>query len=684
MYFETSYSKSVFFFCKFNERAAIERVVGLNANDIKWITSGNLEHDPFFFSIPEKLDTFGYCIDFTGYGEGKADKAQLCILDVANKKNDPNILIICPDGSKESWYVSLLKGVGLDFKFVNAAHDAVTYFSANTSNLLLLDEKVLAEGDGSAFAPIKNSGLTWDLIIIDGSGAVDGMNYSLYTDNIGMKTLKLLIFAPYPAEYTTAPDNIGSIVKALLNDDNMAKGVDDYKIDENVMKFTMETPFVNYPRELNTVNKVNIVRYQFPEADIPANLHIEEQAGSRYSHGGNVFEEYNLPEQSVYRKHEYTRSDAETLRNKDKKLAKFLEIIDGIMSSEDRTAVVYFKSEATVDYIEKMLSAIYSDQTAFIIYLDKTRADTRMLKQWYEVKRGRRFKVILASDRMSESIGTYTPITDIINYELPDSPVELQQRYMRRSLDTSVTDPVFTVFLDDNGLFDSRVMSRALAGNLYKAFRVNVPCDNIMFNVEGIENMLTDVIADIKYVADYTGAVGSSFDVISKFRQDYNVPSSRGLTTAPKTHDYAQHKLETIAKALGVSDMIKEKDLDKAALTSKITAKINEIRSGFAFFDKDGEIKAVPYGTSNTAEFKQFAGYLDGNPFNLGLKNAQEELEKAVKGKNEYAYIKDAVSQISDTLKPAVLYNIWIYWHKTLGIGGSYAEFIKAYNEGVI
>ncbi len=659
-------------------------MVGLNANDIKWITSGNLEHDPFFFSIPEKLDTFGYCIDFTGYGEGKTDKAQLCILDVANKKEDPNILIICPDGSKESWYINLLKGVGLEFKFINAAHDAVTFFSPDTANLLLLDEKVLAEGDGSAYAPIRASGLMWDLIIIDGSGAVDGMNYSLYTDNIGMKASKLLIFAPYPSEYTTAPDGIGSIVKALLSDDNMAKGVDDYKIDENVMKFTMETPFVNYPRELNTVNKVTIVRYQFPEADIPANLHIDEQAGSRYPYGGNVFEEYNLPEQSIYRKHEYTGADAETLKNKDKKLAKFLEVIDGIMNSEDKTAVVYSKSEATVDYIEKILSAVYADKTSDIIYLDKTHADTRMLKQWYEIKRSRRFKVILAGDRMTEGMGIYEPITHIINYELPDSPVEFQQRYMRRSLDTSVVEPEFIVFLDENGLFDSRVMSRALAGNLYKAFRVNVPSANVMFNVDGIEDMLADTIADIKYVSDYTGAVGSSFDIISKFRQDYNIPSSRGLTTAPKTHEYAQRKLETIAKALGVSDLIKEKDIDKAALTSKITAKITEIRSGFSFFDGNGEIKTVPYGTSKTAEFKQFAGYLDGNPFNLGLKNAREELEKAVKGKNEYAYIKDAVSQIPDTLKPAVLYNIWIYWHKTFGIGGSYAEFIKAYNEGVI
>ena len=656
----------------------------MNANDIKWITSGNLEHDPFFFSIPEKLDTFGYCIDFTGYGEGKTDKAQLCILDTVNKKPEPNILIICADGGKESWYVSLMKGVGLDFKFVNAARDAVTYFSPETSNLLLLDEKVLAEGEGSAFEPIKKSGMRWNLIIIDGAGAADGMNIPLYTENIGMKTEKLLIFAPYPSEYTKAPDGVKDIVKALLSDENMAKGVDDYKIDENVMKFAMDTPFVNYPRELRTESNVTIVRYEFDEEDIPSNLHIDDQAGGLCSHGGTVFEEYNLPELSIYSKPEYTRADAEALKEKDRKLAKFLDIIDGIMNDEDKTAVVYFKSEATVAYIEKILSALYYDNRRSIIYLDKTRFDTRMLKGWYETAPAKRFSVILASDRVCEGLGVFSPITHIINYELPDSPVEFQQRYMRRSLDTSVVNPEFIIFLDNNGLFDTRVLSRALAGNLYKAFRVNVPSENILFGIEGIETMLAEMIMDIKYVADYTGAVGSSFDIISKFRSDYNIPASRDITTAAKAHDYASRKLDTIAKALGVADMLGEKDVDKAALTERITAKVKEIRSGFSYFDKDAAIKTVPHNTSKTPEFRQFAGYLDGNPFNLGLKEAREALQKAVGGNKEYVPVKDAVREIPDALKPAVLYNIWIYWHKTLGIGGSYAGFIKAYNEGVI
>ena len=67
----------------------------------------------------------------------------------------------------------------------------------------------------------------------------------------------------------------------------------------------------------------------------------------------------------------------------------------------------------------------------------------------------------------------------------------------------------------------------------------------------------------------------------------------------------------------------------------------------------------------------------------LLVKNSCSRLNEIV-GKKNVVYSKDALKEVSDTLKPAVLYNIWTYWHKTLGIGGSYGEFIKAYNEGVI
>ena len=656
----------------------------MNANEIKWIASNSLDLNPFYFSIPEKLDSFGYCIDFSGYGEGKADKAQLCIFDTANKKENPNILIICPAGCKESWYNCLLKGLGLDFKFVNGAHNSIQFFSAEMANLLIMDEEVLKEAGSSSFAEIKNSGLLWDLVIIDAAGSLDGIEPEVYTDNLGMKTEKLLVFAPYPAEYTEAPDKIKTIVKTLLNESSMAEGIDSYPIDEKVMQFTMNTPYADYPAGNAGDNKVTTVKYAFDEKDIPQKLHIEEmQSGSRYSHGGNIFEEYNLEERKIYLKPSYTRSEAEILRAKDKKLDKFLGIIDEVMNSEDKTAIVYFSSEATVSYIEKILNSVYYDKTSSVAVFDKSRFDTRKLKNWYETEKGQRIRVLLANDNLSETCGVYSPITHIINYELPDNPVILQQRYMRRGL-MGGKNPEFIIFADENGVFDSRILKKALAGNIYKAFRRNVPSENILLYVEGIEQILSDMLFDIKYIADYTGAVGSSFDVISRFKQEYNVPAGRNLTTAARTHEYSQRKLEVLSAALGVTELMAEKDINKEALLEKVKAKVEQLRSGYSYFNDKNGLETIPKNSAHTDEFKQFASYLDGNPFKLGLNESRKALEKAVSGKKNFVYIKDALKEVSDTLKPAVLYNIWTYWHKTLGIGGSYGEFIKAYNEGVI
>ena len=187
-------------------------------------------------------------------------------------------------------------------------------------------------------------------------------------------------------------------------------------------------------------------------------------------------------------------------------------------------------------------------------------------------------------DEAVELFPLYSPITHIISYELPDHPAVLQQRYKRRALVGGKT-PEFIFFCDTEGLFDGRVLKKALAGNLYKAFRRELPCENILLRIEGIEQILTDLLIDVKYIADYTGSVGSSFDVISRFKSDYMIPAERNLTTAARTHEYAAHKLSVLAAMLGVSALAEAKETDKAALLAAVTEKVNALRGGYASSD---------------------------------------------------------------------------------------------------
>ena len=79
----------------------------------------------------------------------------------------------------------------------------------------------------------------------------------------------------------------------------------------------------------------------------------------------------------------------------------------------------------------------------------------------------------------------------------PDNPAVLQERYMRRGL-LGGNEPEFILFEDDNGCFDSRILKKTLVGNLYKAFRRDLPTDNILFRIDGVDKMIADMLTDIK------------------------------------------------------------------------------------------------------------------------------------------------------------------------------------------
>lgn len=653
----------------------------MNENDLKWIAVSGLELNPFNICLSEKLENYGWCVDFSGFGEGKTDKAQLCIFDVLDRKDRPNIMIICSSASSPSWYNSMLMGLGLDFKFLSGAKDAVTYFSTELSNLFIVSEDVLSDSENNAVLnEMKKSAIIWDLMIVDTSENIDGITPSLYTENIGMKAERVLVFAPTPSAYTEAPDCVKEIVTALLNKETDVSA----PINADTMKFSMDTPYLNYPDESRTFAEIKPVYYSFSEKTIPQNLHIEEmQSGIRYSAGGNVFEEYNLEERKIYLKPSYTRADAEILKNTDKKLEAFLKVIEPVMASNDKTAIVYFDTDATLNYVEKILRAIYYDKANSIAVFAKNSFDTRRLKEWYESVKSQRIRVVLAKDNLDETFGVYCPITHIVNYELPDNPVLLHQRFMRRGL-MGGANPEFVIFADENGIFDSRILTKVLPGNLYKAFRRDLAGENVLFRIRGMDAMIADMLKDIKYIADYTGAVGSSFDVISRFKLEYNIPAVRNLTTAAKTNEYSIKKLGLLVNALGVRDIVAEKEINKDALTSAVSAKINEIKNGFTYFDESMALKTVPRHYCENDEYKKFAGYLSGNPYLKGVKTAKAKLKEMTSGKDGFVYLKSELNNLSDSMKTPVIYNIWRYWHKELGLGGSYEEMIKAYNEGVI
>lgn len=644
---------------------------------MKLLPAAGLDLDPFRVSLLEKLERFHRCVDFSGFGEGKAEKAMLCALDLLSKKEKPNLLILCPDRFAHSWYGAALLRLGLEFKIASGAKDSVYFFSPRLSNLFIIPEDVLSEEDAPVLTEMRESGIIWDLIIADASGNTDGAELSLY-EKLGMKAEKVLLFAPYPAAYNDAPSQIPTVIKSLLKDDPK----DEAPITPEITAFSTENPYLNYPAEEKKRRAVRTVDYEIDPKRIPKNLRFEEsQGGGRYPFGGNIFEEYDLEERKIYLRPSYTHTEAEILKNTDAKLKAFLDVIDPIIGSEDQTAVVYFGSDATLSYVEKILSALYFEKRANVAALN--RFGLRRIREWFEEEPEQKIRVLLAKDGTDELFALYSPVTHIINYELPDNPAVLQQRFKRRGM-AGGEDPEFILFCDSEGMFDGRVLKKALAGNLYKAFRRELPCENILLRVEGIEKILTEMLLDIKYIADYTGSVGSSFDVISRFKTDYAIPAERNLTTAARTHEYSANKLSVLASALGVSELISAKETDKAALLAAVTEKAAALREGYACFDDKMTLTVLPRSAVQNDELKKFTKLLDGNPYYEGVKRAKASLKKTAFDAGGYAYLKNEILPLSDLMRPVVLYHVWLYWHKELGYGGSYEAFMQAYNDGII
>ena len=149
----------------------------LSQKSLKWIACEGISLNPYNLSVPERLDKFGYALVFDEFGNGKTEKAQLCIHSVLSSKakerkssveamlkginpeeepeeqgesgDEPSILIICPESLLQNWYSCLVSEMGVDFKFVSDLGDTVSFYSKSISNLFIISDEQLKQSEQS-------------------------------------------------------------------------------------------------------------------------------------------------------------------------------------------------------------------------------------------------------------------------------------------------------------------------------------------------------------------------------------------------------------------------------------------------------------------------------------------------------------------------------------------------------
>ena len=650
----------------------------MSDNNLKWIPLGGMDLSAANLAAAEKLRKFGYALMFNEFGSEKMTKTGLCIYDVLADKEKPNILLITSNIELYGWHRILMTGIGADFKIISGASNSIVFFSKECPNLCLMSADALTKANG-----IKNKAgadFEWDLIIIDdeqGSGAPD---YAYYQSNIPWKCEKLLINTPFPAKKAENFDALKSLVKALLSDSALADDIDGIGLDIDTAKYDADSPIMRYfdkrVYDGSLKRNISIKEYSFEEDKINGlRRRIDLRSGLPvYKFGGNIFEDYDCDLKNLYQKASYTRSDVEELRAFDKKLDRFLTLMDEILADENNRAMIYCCEKNTIDYLRKVIGSVYGKNVVKIAngeqitnedILRKLRADDSTVYP----------RVVLGVDALGAVGDAFDRINYIINYELPTSAALLERRMTRHGAKNEA-ERQFIIFRDTNKLFDSRMLDKVMYGSLASAFCCGIPSRNILLDIADKGEYMANVFEDLKYVVSYSNEVESCFDLIKKFKGDYAAFGTEKISTAKHLAEFSDKLLSRLCKALGI---------EKTASAEDVAAAVNAL-DGLCYLN-DGKLTKVP-----ADKLSEMGASFDGDgwkalPFASEAVNGLEEAKKHINelhtDDNFHLNIKTELSEMVDSIQYPVLFGIWRYRVREQDSTRSFKEYIRIYNEGI-
>lgn len=661
----------------------------MNTEEIKWISYYGKNVGTISCSFHEKMNKFGFCLVLDEYGSDIASKVQISILDTVLGKQTPNILLICPRHLMHGWYRSIVTENGVDFKMISGSSKAISYFNENMPNTYIIAEEAL-KADNPLLEKFAEAGLTWDLVIIDAQLSTSGINAESYTEHLKSKTEKLLVLSPIPCGYQKSYDDIRTLVKSLLADEEKAAAVDSINFDEKTICFNPDVPVMRYFDKSvyngEVARNVILLEYEFPQ-DFIAGLRrlIDIKTGlPLYTHGGNIFEEYGIEAKKIYTKPTYNIADVAELRSVDKKLDCFLNKLDEALSGAENKVVVYCVTGSTILYLKKVINALYPNISGLVKIDRGDIFNTRYDNFTGDVRDNAR--IVLSVDNVG-SVDTQTKtFTHIFNYELPDSPVVFEQRALRHGINNEQSRE-FIVFCDKNKLFDSRMLSKVLFGKIYKSVVAGLPGRNVLFDLPNAAQLVTDAIRDLQYVCSYTGEVSSCHDLITQFRGDYNITPSIDISTAAKTHEYTKLKLDKIYRAFGIENRIKDDSTDEKTLRGMIKESLERFKDSLIYLDEQQHIVALGgEELLSCLESEQYGLYKQqcaSSDISTGIKCAQSSFENFI-SEHKSAELRICVNQLPDTVKMPVLLNSWRYLTDNFMIQETFRQFMKKYNEGVM
>lgn len=648
----------------------------VSGNSVKWIPLEGMELTAADLAPAEKLRKFGFSLVCCSFGSGKLTKAGLCIYDVLAEKETPNILVVTSAREIYGWYRILMTGIGADFKVINAAANEIVFFTGDSSNLYLCPPAALDAANG--LKTKVPADFQWDLIIVDDEQSLSAPDCRKLSERIPWKSERLLMFTQFPAQNGEERAALSEFVKSTLAEEANASCADSLDFTVNGVPLCYDTPLLLAGDKHICSGALNVetADYGFDDAFLAG---LRRRSDIRtglpsYKYGGNIFEDYDVEDmKGLYQKSTYTPSDVAELRAVDKKLDCFLNLADKVASDENSRAMIYCCDRNTVDYLRKVLSAMYSESRVKTArselfsnkdILRKLQVDDSTVYP----------KFVIAMDDISAVGDGLDRITDVFSYELPDSAVLLERRVTRHGT-AHEADRRFVFFRDSNKLFDSRMLGKVLYASLPNAFCGDIPARNVLLDIPEKGEYIAELVADLRYAESYASEVDSCYDLIKKVKADYELLGAGNLSNARHLAEFAGKLLARVCRFYGI---------EKDSSPEEIAAAADKL-SGLCQA-ADGALSAVPADMVEKIS-KSLDADPAAQPFGeeaiAGLEQAKQRVNELHSGSHYHLMIKNDIQSLNDCIQYPVLYNIWKYRVREQDSVRSFRDFIRIYNDGM-
>lgn len=625
----------------------------MSETGIKGIVYDKLPLNVMNIAFMRKLNEFDCAVVMDEQGNDKHAKAQLAVLEAVMGVKNPAVLIITAGKLMYEWYGNLLSGIGADFKFITSDPGSINFFSPKLSNLYIADSQA---GNTPIFKKIAESGIVWDLVIIDGGLSRNGIDADAIYNGFDFKTKKMVIFAAYLSSKPDAAEKLAKLPEKFLKNKTRADYFSGNYPKTDITEFTLSSPYTRYYGSSGLLApKIKTITYAVNKEALKAKS--EQSTASPYHYGGNIFEELTLDMRKLYNSDKYDDKAVTSLRGFDTKLDAYLGLLSEILENPENRVITYFSSEKTLEYIYKVLSTSVTGLKQVTAVKKNGIYDIDDTMRCFEAGNDLGIRVLLSVDNQDEQCGRLDKITHVVNYELPNNPLTLHRRYKQGGR-SGFCEPEFILFRDETDKFDGRMLSRVLALNLCGSISYGIPGRSVYLHTENLENILADLIRQLEDVESLDNA---SVNILAA---EYNLKN-----TGQKAKAELAQARDGVRRAFGITS----EKVDKSVLAGMIGEKLAELRKGCAYLDSEGRLQVQEYAVEASEDYARIQSEISSD----GISVSRDEARRLLSECKTSGRLYELLHQTEENDRGYIYYCAWRYLAENNGFKGDYNKFLK-------